>query len=88
MEIYLSLIIGKLPNDLRRNLTEERNNLEWTFSQLRTAISKEIKILEAGILKTEIGGHPKIIVRPSHHSFHTIDLKNQRQSPIHLMSVL
>ena len=55
MEIYLSLIIGKLTNDLRRNLTEERNNLEWTFSQLRTAISKEIKILEAGIPKTEIG---------------------------------
>ena len=52
-DLLVPIIIGKLPNNLRRNLAREHNNLEWTFTQLRNAISKEIKILEAGIYDSE-----------------------------------
>ena len=42
------LVPGKLPNELRRSLAREHSNPKWTFPQLREAIYKEIKILEAG----------------------------------------
>ena len=52
-DLLVPIIIGKLPNNLRRNLAREHDNLEWTFTQLRNAISKEIKILEAGKYDSE-----------------------------------
>ena len=52
-DLLVPIIIGKLPNNLKRNLAREHTYLEWTFPQLRNAISKEIKILEASISNTE-----------------------------------
>ena len=47
-DLLVPIILGKLPNELRRNLAREHSNPKWTFPQLREAIYKEIKILEAG----------------------------------------
>ena len=47
-DLLVPIILGKLPNELRRNLARELSNPKWTFPQLREAIYKEIKILEAG----------------------------------------
>ena len=51
MEICSSQLFysGKLPHKLRQNLACEHDSLEWKFQQLREAILKEIRILEAGI---------------------------------------
>ena len=38
----------KLPHELRKNLAREHGNPEWKFQELRKAIVKEIRILEAG----------------------------------------
>ena len=45
-DLLVPIILGKLPNELRRNLAREHSNPKWTFPQLREAIYKEIKILE------------------------------------------
>ena len=47
-DLLVPIILGKLPNELRRNLAREHSNPKWTFPQLREASYKEIKILEAG----------------------------------------
>ena len=47
-DLLVPIILGKLPNELRRNLAREHSNPKWTFPQLTEAIYREIKILEAG----------------------------------------
>jgi hypothetical protein len=37
-DLLVPIILGKLPNNLRRNLAREHSNPEWTFSQLRESI--------------------------------------------------
>ena len=48
-DLLVPIVLGKLPNELRQNLAHEHDSLEWKFQQLREAILKEIRILEAGI---------------------------------------
>ena len=43
------IILGKLPNDIRKNLAREHSNVEWTLDDLRSNLLKEIQILETGI---------------------------------------
>ena len=47
--LLIPIILGKLPADIRRSLAREHCHLEWTIDQLRHALLKEIKILEAGL---------------------------------------
>ena len=49
--------MGKLPMETRRNLAREHSNLEWTIDELRTAILKEIQILEQGLFVTSSTSH-------------------------------
>ena len=46
-DLWITIIPGKLPNELRRNLAREHGALEWAIGQLRKVIQKELKILEA-----------------------------------------
>ena len=48
-DLLVPIILGKLPTDIRRNLTREHITAEWPFNQLRDFITKEIRIMEAGI---------------------------------------
>ena len=47
-DLLVPLTLGKLPHELRKNLAREHDNPEWKFQELREAIVKEIRILEAG----------------------------------------
>ena len=47
--LLIPIILGKLPAEVRRNLAREHHTLEWSIDQLRDALLKEIKILEAGL---------------------------------------
>ena len=46
-EILVPIIIGKLTDEIRRNLAREHSNTEWTLI-LMAAIFKEIRVLESG----------------------------------------
>ena len=46
--LLVPMILGKLPVDIRKNLAREHSSLEWTLDKLREAITKEIRVLEAG----------------------------------------
>ena len=48
-DLLVPIVLGKLPHELRQNLASGHDSLEWKFQQLREAILKEIRILEAGI---------------------------------------
>ena len=48
-DLLVLIVLGKLPHELRQNLAREHDSLEWKFQQLREAILKEIRLLEAGI---------------------------------------
>jgi len=37
-----TIMIGKLPNDIRKNLATDHSNIEWTLDDLRSSIIKEI----------------------------------------------
>ena len=47
--LLVSVLLGKLPQDIRKNLARENHNTEWTLDQVRQALLKEIKLLEAGV---------------------------------------
>ena len=47
-DILVSIILKKLPTEIRRNVAREQTNAEWTFDELTTAILKEIRVLESG----------------------------------------
>ena len=42
-------IMGKLPTEIKRNLTRHHSNAQWILSHLMAAILKEIRILESGL---------------------------------------
>ena len=46
-DLLVPIILNKLPKETRQNLARDTATAEWTFSQLMTAILKEIRILEA-----------------------------------------
>ena len=47
-DLLVSVILKKLPIEVRRNLAREQPNTEWTFDDLTKAILKETRVLEAG----------------------------------------
>ena len=47
--MLVPIILGKLPSDVCRNLAREHGNAEWTISQVKEAILKEISILDCGL---------------------------------------
>ncbi len=47
-DLLIPLILGKLPNEIRKNLARDHETLDWTIDQLRNALQKELRILEAG----------------------------------------
>ena len=47
-DLLIPIILGKLPNDVRKNLAREHETLDWTIDQLRNALQKELRIVEAG----------------------------------------
>jgi len=50
-DFLIPIVWGKLPSVVRRNLTRDHMSDEWTSDELRSAIEKEITVLEAGIEK-------------------------------------
>ena len=55
--LLIPIILGKLPMETKRNLTREHSILEWTIDELRSAILKEIQILEQGLFVTSSTSH-------------------------------
>ena len=53
--VLVPIILGKLPSDVCRNLAREHVNAEWTISQVKEAILKEISILECGLPSSKGG---------------------------------
>ena len=47
--LLVPMVLGKLPVETRQNLAREHGNLEWTINELRQSITKEIRVLEAGV---------------------------------------
>ena len=47
-DLLVSIILGKLPKDIKQNLARNSTRAEWKFSQLMSAILREIEILETG----------------------------------------
>ena len=47
--LLVPIVQSKLPSELKKALAREHNDTDWTISELRAAILKEIKILEAGV---------------------------------------
>ena len=52
-DLLVSVILKKLPVDVKRNLTREQASMAWTFEELTQAILKEIQVLEAGYQVTD-----------------------------------
>ena len=48
-DLLVPIVLGKLPCDMRTNLTRDHDSHEWKFQQLRESILKEIRILEIGV---------------------------------------
>ena len=46
-DLLIPIILGKLPNEIRRNLARDHTSPDWTIDQLRNALQKELRILEA-----------------------------------------
>ena len=52
--LLVSVILKKLPVEVRRNLARQQASIEWTFDDLTKAILKEIRVVEAGYQVTVI----------------------------------
>ena len=47
-DLLVPIILSKLPRDIKQNLARSPTSTEWKFSQLMSAILREVKILETG----------------------------------------
>ena len=43
----IPIILGKMPINVHRNLAREHGNSEWTITELKDTILKEIEVLES-----------------------------------------
>jgi len=50
-DLLIPIIQSKIPAEVRQNLAREHSNSEWNIDELRSAILKEIRILEQGLSK-------------------------------------
>ena len=50
-DFLIPIVFGKLPSVVRRNLTRDHTSDEWNIDELRSAIEKEIIVLESGVEK-------------------------------------
>ena len=48
-DLLVSLILGRLPTPVIRNITRSHSTDQWTIDELRTGIEREIAILESGL---------------------------------------
>ena len=53
-DIMVSVILKKLPAEIRKNLAREQASTEWTVDELMTAILKEIRVLGSGYQLTDL----------------------------------
>ena len=56
--LLVSVILGKLPADVMRNMTRDHGNNKWQLQDLRQALKKEIDILESELLTLTSEMHP------------------------------
>lgn len=75
-DLLVPIIMGKLPSELKKNLARGHNNPEWKFQELRDAILREIRILEAGTQLTPTIGKPYENVPTVTGSLHTQSVRN------------
>ena len=54
-DLFIPIVLGKLPCDMRTNLARDHESHEWEFQQLRESILKEIRILEIGVHRNPSG---------------------------------
>ena len=71
-DLLVSVILKKLPVEVRRNLAREQTSTEWRFDDLTAAILKEIRVLEAEYQVTDS--------QRSTASFH-VGFKNNSNTP-------
>ena len=58
-DLLVSVILKKLPVEVRKNLAREQDSIEWTFDDLTKTILKEIRVLEAGYQVTDSHNTPR-----------------------------
>ena len=56
--LLVSVILGKLPADVKSNMTRDHGNNKWQLQDLRQALKKEIDILESGLPMLTSEMHP------------------------------
>jgi len=59
-DLLVSLILGRFPMPVIRNLTRNHSEDQWCIDELRTGIEKEITILESGLENREDHSHTGI----------------------------
>jgi len=59
-DLLVSLILGRLPMPVIKNLTRNHSEDQWSIDELRTGIEKEITILESGLENREDHNHTSI----------------------------
>ena len=57
-QILVSIIRGKLPAPVRRNLARGHDQPRWTLDDLQAALLKEIRVLESGLYTTDLSSGP------------------------------
>ena len=56
--LLVSVILGKLPADVKRNITRDHGNNKWQLQDLRQALKKEIDILKLRLSTLTSDMHP------------------------------
>ena len=56
--LLVSVILGKLPAEVKRNMTRDHGNNKWKLQDLRQALKKEINILESVLPTLTSEMHP------------------------------
>jgi len=46
--LLVPIMLGKLPEETKKNMARTQDSSEWTVEQLQAALLKEIRIFEAG----------------------------------------
>ena len=59
--LLVSVILGKLPADVKRSMTRDHGNNKWQLQDLRQALKKEIDIFESGLPALTSEMHPAAV---------------------------
>ena len=75
--ILVPFMLGKLPEEIKKNMARAHESSQWTVQQLQTSLLREIRIFEIGLQTSSLGSQEQLLPTASFYTTAERKLENK-----------